>query len=129
MTRVIMARMIFSTGLAAAMMMVSGCAVVKTSGQVAALPFKAAYKTAEFASKGVLATGKGIYYVGRVPVKITDQALDTSTQVLVLTTHALDAGGKAVTLSRQIKAAQLDSELAAIQGATNILSVVVDAMH
>jgi len=128
----------------------SGCAVVKTTGQVAALPFKAtyettkfvgksaykttefvgkgAYKTTEFVGKSVIATGKGIYYVGTVPVKITDKALDTSTQVLTMTTKALDATGKAVSLTRQIKAAQLDAELAAVQGATNILSVIVDAL-
>jgi len=107
---------------------VSGCAVVKTTGTVAALPFKAAYKTTEFAAKSVWATGKGIYYVGSIPVKITDKALDTSAQVLTLTTKSLDAAGSAVSVTRQIKAAQLDAELAAVKGATNVLSVVVDAL-
>jgi len=130
--------------------MLSGCAVVKTSGQVAALPFKAAYKTTEFvgksaykttefaakgaykttgfAGKSIWATGKGIYYVGTVPVKITDKALDTTSKALTVTTQTLDATGKAVSVTRQIKAAQLDAELAAVKGATNILSVIVDAL-
>ncbi len=106
----------------------SGCTVVKTTGKVAALPFKAAYKTTEFVGKSVWATGKGIYYVGSVPIKITDKALDMTSDVLTLTTQSLDAAGKAVTVTRQIKAAQLDAELAAVKGATNILSVVVDAI-
>ena len=52
--------------------LLSGCAVAKTTGKVAALPFKAtyettkfvgksAYKTTEFAGKSVVATGKGVY--------------------------------------------------------------------
>ncbi|MEP1229548.1 MAG: hypothetical protein ABJG88_02615 [Litorimonas sp.] len=108
--------------------LLSGCAVVKTTGQVAALPFKAAYKTTEFVGKGVWATGKGVYYVGSVPVKITEKALDLSSDVLTVTTQTLDAAGKAVTLTRKIKAVQLDAELAAIKGTSNVLSVVVDAL-
>ena len=137
--------------------LLSGCAVAKTTGKVAALPFKAtyettkfvgksAYKTTEFAGKSVIATGKGvyktteavgkgvyntgkgIYYIGTVPVKITDKALDTGSKVLTLTTQKLDATGKAVSVTRQIQAAKLDMELSAIKSATNILSVVVDAL-
>ena len=137
--------------------LLSGCAVAKTTGKVAALPFKAtyettkfvgksAYKTTEFAGKSVIATGKGvyktteavgkgvyntgkgIYYIGTVPVKITDKALDTGSKVLTLTTQMIDATGKAVSVTRQIQAARLDFELSAIKSATNVLSVVVDAL-
>jgi len=155
--------------------LLSGCAVAKTTGKVAALPFKAtyettkfvgksAYKTTEFAGKSVVATGKGvykttefvgkgvtatgkgvyktteavgkgvyntgkgIYYIGTVPVRITDKALDTGSKVLTLTTQMIDATGKAVSVTRQIQAAKLDMELGSIKGATNILSVVVDAL-
>lgn len=140
---------------------VSGCGVAKTTGKVAALPFKAVYKTGEFAGKSVyhtgrlagkgiyktgeytgkgiyhtgkfagesiIATGKGVYYVGTVPVKVTDKALDTSAKVLSLTTQAVDLTGKVVTVSRRISASQLDTELAALEGATNVLGVVVDVM-
>ncbi|WP_371395969.1 hypothetical protein [Fretibacter rubidus] len=140
---------------------VSGCGVAKTTGKVAALPFKAVYKTGEFAGKSVyhtgrlagkgayktgeytgkgiyhtgkfagesvIATGKGVYYVGTVPVKVTDKALDTSAKVLSVTTQAVDLTGKVVTVSRRINASQLDSELAALEGATNVLGVVVDVL-
>jgi len=139
----------------------SGCQIAKTTGKVAALPFKAVYKTGEFAGKTVYKTGelagksvyytgkyagkgvyetgkfagksaigvgKGVYYIGTVPVKITDKALDTSAKVLTVTTQALDVGGKVVTTARTIQSAELEAELAAIKGATNILSVVVDAI-
>jgi len=135
----------------------SGCQVAKTTGKVAALPFKAVYKTGEFAGKTVyktgelagksvyytgkgvyktgefagktaLAAGKGIYYVGTVPVKITDKALDTTSKVLTVTTQAMDVGGKVVTTARTIQATELEAELAALKGASNILNVVVDAI-
>jgi len=135
----------------------SSCQVVKTTGKVAALPFKAVYKTGEFAGKTVYKTGefagksvyytgkgvyktgefagktavkagKGIYYIGTVPVKITDRALDTTAKVLTVTTQAMDVGGKVVTTARTIQSAELEAELAAIKGASNILNVVVDAI-
>ena len=139
----------------------SGCQVAKTTGKVAALPFKGVYKTTEFAGKTIYKTGefagksvyytgkytgkgiyetgkfagktavgvgKGVYYIGTVPVKITDQALDTTAKVLTVTTQALDVSGRVVTTARTIQAAELEAELTAIKGATNILSVIVDAI-
>ena len=141
--------------------LLAGCAVAKTTGKVAALPFKAVYKTGEFASKSiyhtgrlagkgvyktgeytgkgiyhtgkfagesVIATGKGVYYVGSVPVKVTDKALDTSARVLSITTQAIDLTGKVVTVTRRIQATELETELAALEGATNVLGVVVDVL-
>ena len=139
----------------------SGCQIAKTTGKVAAMPFKAVYKTGEFtgktvyktgelagksvyytgkyAGKGVYETGKfagksamgigkGIYYIGTVPVKITDKALDTTAKVLTVTTQALDVSGKVMTTARTIQATELEAELAAIKGAKNILNVVVDVI-
>ena len=125
------------------------CGVAKTTGKVAALPFKAVYKTSEFAGKSVYhtgrlagktvyetgkfagktvaATGKGIYYIGSVPVKITDKALDTSAKVLTLTTKAVDLSGKVVTVTRDIQAMELETELQALKGIKGLLNVFVDA--
>lgn len=127
----------------------SGCGVVKTTGKVASLPFKGVYKATELTGKGVYhtgriagtgvyetgkfagttvyKTGKGVYYVGRVPVQITDKALDTTTKVLTVTTQVVDLGGKVMTLQRQIHASELDAELAGIRGAANVIRVFVDA--
>jgi len=131
-------------------MALSGCQIAKTTGKVAALPFKAVYKTGEFTGKTVFKTGelagksvyytgkgvyetgkfvgKGVYYIGTTPVKITDKALDTTAKVLSITTQVADTGGKVVSVTRQIQAAELEAELAAIRGASNILSVFVDAI-
>lgn len=136
--------------LASGAMLLSGCGVAKTTGKVAAFPVKTVYKTAKFTGKtvygtgkavgkgvygtgkavgkGVAATGKGIYYIGSVPVKITDKALDTTSKVLTITTKAADATGKVASVTRKIQATELEAELAAIKGATGILSVVVDAI-
>lgn len=129
--------------------LLGGCIVAKTTGKVAAAPFKVAAKTTELTAKGVVGTGKiagksvygtgkftgksafamgkGVYYVGSVPVKITDKALDTTTKVLTITTQAVDLTGKVVTTSRQIQASELETELRAIKSATNIIGVMVDA--
>ena len=135
----------------------SGCQVAKATGKVAALPFKAVYKTGEiagksvyytgkgvyktgefagksvyktgeFAAKSVGAVGKGVYFMGTVPVKITDKALDTSARVLSLTTRAVDTGGKLLEVTREIQAVELDAELAALKGASNLLGVFVDVV-
>jgi len=118
--------------------LLGGCVVAKTTGKVAAFPFKAAYKTTEIAGKTVYGTGKfvgksafaagkGVYYVGSVPVKITDKALDTTTKVLTITTQAVDLSGKVITTSRRIQAYELETELLALKSATNIIGVMVDA--
>jgi len=117
----------------------SGCmSVVKTTGKAATLPFRATYFTGKTVGQGVVgttklvgqgafATGKGVYYVGSVPVKITDKALDTTTKVLTITTQMVDLSGKVITVSRQVQAARLDQELMSLRSASNVLSVVVDA--
>ena len=126
----------------------SGCLAAKVTGKAAALPFQAVGKTAEIGGKTVygtgklagqavygtgklvgkstLATGKGVYYVGSIPVKITDQALDTTAQVLTITTQAVDLSGQVYVTSRQIQSYELDRELASLRGASNVLSVLVD---
>jgi len=117
----------------------TGCVVAKATGKVAAFPFKAAYKTTEltgktiygtgkFMGKSAFAVGKGVYYVGSVPVKITDKALDTTSKVLSVTTQAVNLSGKVITTTRYIQSAELEGELAALKGATNILSVLIDAI-
>ena len=143
--------LIVSAITACALTSLSGCMVAKATGQVAALPVKAVYKTTEFAGKSVYYTGKfagqgvyetgkavgntvvgvgkGVYYMGTVPVKITDKALDTTSKVLTVTTQAADATGKIVSTSRQIQSAKLDAELGALQGMSNLLSVVVDGIN
>ena len=103
----------------------------KAVGQAAIGTTKFVGKTAvggtKLVGEGLWATGKGVYYVGSVPVKVTNAALDTTAKVLTITTQAVDLSGKVVTVSRNVNAARLDAELAGIKAASNVLSVFVDA--
>ncbi len=136
--------------LATSILVLTGCGVAKTTAKVATAPVKVTakgvgmvgegvYETGKFAGKGVYNTGKfagksaytvgrGVYYVGSVPVKITDAALDTTARVLRITTQMVDLTGKVVTVSRDIQAHQLESELLKYKGAKNVISVLVDAV-
>lgn len=139
-------------------LLLSSCGVAKTTGKVAAAPFKGAYAvgkgvatvggavggaavdTGEFVGKGVYGTGKfvgegvytvgkGVYFVGSVPVKITDAALDTTEQMLRITTQMVDLTGKTVTVAKDIQSIHLNNELAKYKTAKNVLSVLVDVVR
>ena len=107
--------------------------MAKVTGQAAALPFKGAYHGTKLAGKGVYYTGKGAYHVGKgayevgkVPVKIADGVLDTTTRVVTLTVLTLNAAGQVSAMSRDVAAASLYTELAAIERGKNVLEVIVD---
>lgn len=139
-----MRKSFFITSLAVASLGLSSCAATK----IVTAPVKAAVGTTKFVGKaavgttkavgktaiggtkmvgkGLWATGKGIYYVGSVPVKITDAALDTTARMLSITTQVVDLTGKVVSVTRVVNAARLDAELAGLKSATNVLSVMVD---
>ncbi len=130
---IIMLKSFFIPSLIIAGVGLSSCGVHK----VVTVPVKGVYNTTKFVGKtavggtkligkGLWATGKGVYYVGSVPVKITDAALDTTAKVLTITTQAVDLTGRVVTVSRNVAAARLDAELAGLKTAKNVLSVVVD---
>lgn len=131
--------------------LLGGCAVAKTTGKVTALPFKAVYKTGEyatrgvyytgkgagtvvyhtgmFAGKGVYYTGKGAYTVAKVPVKVTNAALDTSAKVLTVTTQVVDLSGKVISVSRTLQRSEVDGYISQAQGAANVVSILVDVFR
>ena len=137
--------LIFGSGL------LGGCAVAKTTGKVAAMPFKAVYKTGEYAAKGVYYTGKGagtvvyktgmfagkgVYYTGKagvavakVPVHVTNAALDTSAKVLTVTTQVVDLSGKVVTVSRTMQRSEVDGYISQARGAANVVGIMVDVFR
>lgn len=124
---------------------VSACSTV---GDVATLPVQAIYKTGELAGKGVYytgrgagsaiyntgrITGKGVYYTGRsvyntakVPVKITNSALNTSIKFLTVTTKVVSLSGKVANVSRTMQRSEVDGYIAQAKGATNVLGILVD---
>ncbi|PHR94124.1 MAG: hypothetical protein COA69_00575 [Robiginitomaculum sp.] len=131
--------------LCAALTCVSACSTI---GDVATFPVQAVYKTGELAGKGIYytgrgagsavyntgrITGKGVYYTGRgvyntvkVPVKITNSALNTSIQFLTVTTKVVDLSGKVANISRTMQRSEVDGYIAQAKGATNVLGILVD---
>jgi len=100
-----MRKSVLTTALAIVAFGLSSCGVHK----VVTVPVKGVYNTTKFVGKtaiggtklvgkGLWATGKGVYYIGSVPVKITDAALDTTAKVLTITTQTVDLAGKVVTI-------------------------------
>ncbi len=131
--------------------LLGGCAVAKTTGKIASLPCKAVYKTGElgakgvyytgkgagsvvyttgmFAAKGTYYTGKGAYNIAKVPVRVTNAALDTTAKILTVTTQIVDLSGKVVTVSRTMQRSEVDTYINQAQGAANIVSILVDVFR
>ncbi len=129
----------------------TGCAVAKATGKVAALPVKGVYYTGKYTAKGIAGTakfagesvigtgklagktiyytGKGAYRTGETVVNVTNGALDTTSKVLLVTTQAVDLGGKVVTLSKEIKASELEATIGAAEASSNILEIFIDRLR
>jgi len=105
----------------------------KLTGQAVAGTGKFAGKTVigtgKIAGKTVIGATKGVYYMGSTPVHIANGALDTSTKVLRVTTQMVDLSGKVVSVSRDIQAIQLETELMKYRGAANVLKIAVNALR
>ena len=104
-----------------AMLMLSGCIVTA--------PAKAVYNTAKFTGKAVWWTGKGVYQVGKMTVYVADGVMDGTERALRLTVLTSDATGSVVRTSREISAAALDAELAAIERTGKTAEVFVDIVR
>ena len=127
------------TGLAALFISssLSGCAVAKATGKIAALPVKGVYNTAKYAGKGAIGTtnlaaksimwtGKGFVKTGETIVHVTNGALTTTANVLTVTSQVIDVSGKIITVSTDIPAYQLKSTIAAAKASAQVISILVD---
>ncbi|RIJ23565.1 hypothetical protein D1224_04685 [Henriciella barbarensis] len=110
----------------------SGCTVAKVTGEAAALPFKGAYHGTRaagtglyYTGRGAYAVGKGAYHIGKFPIEVADDVLDTSARVLTLTVITLNAAGQVSAISKDIAAASLYAELAALESSASVMEVIV----
>ena len=94
-----------------------GCIITTTAGLL--------YNGAKLAGKTVYYTGKGVYQVGKLTVRAADGVLDGTERVLRLTILTADATGAVVRTTREINAAALEAELAALERADNVIEVIV----
>jgi hypothetical protein len=107
----------------------ASCGTAKVAGKVATAPVKAVWYTGKgvyLTGKGVYKVGEGIYRVGSVPVKITRAAMNTTSDVLLLTTRVMTTAGSIAETTRKIRRAELEAELAALKTTRNIVEVIVD---
>ena len=74
-------------------------------------------------------TGKGVYKVGKATVYVADGVMDGTERVLRLTILTSDATGSVVRTSREISAAALDAELAAIEKSGKAAEVFVEVVR
>lgn len=108
---------------------------------------KGAYEVGEFGAKGVYYTGKfagtsvinlveasgvglqkvghGMYYLGSVPLKVTDAVLTTAETALDVTVLVVDAAGQVVELRKRIDALALSAELEALKQVPNLIEIAL----
>lgn len=87
---------------------------------------KGVVATLEATGNGIEKVGHGVYYIGMVPLKVTNQALNTVEDVLTITVRVVDTAGRVADLTKKIQTIQLDAELAAIRAVPNVLEVLLD---
>lgn len=104
-------------------------AALALSGCIVTAPAKAVYNTAKYTGKAVWWTGKGVYKVGKATVYVADGVMDGTERVLRLTILTSDATGSVVRTSREISAAALDAELAAIEKSGKAAEVFVEVVR
>lgn len=100
-----------------------------TATAIATAPVKAVWYTGKgvyLTGKGVYKVGEGIYRVGSVPVKITHAAMNTTSDILLLTTRVATTAGTIAETTRRIRRVELEAELAALKSARNVIEVIVD---
>lgn len=115
-----------------------GRLVTKGAYEVGELGAKGVYYTGKYAGQGVLGTlemtgnglvktGRGLYYLGTVPLKVTESALTTASGVLTVTVRVLDAAGRIVELKKDIEMMALSSEIQLLKSVPNLVDVLLDS--
>ena len=104
-------------------------AALALSGCLITTPVSILYNGAKLAGKTVYYTGKGIYTVGKMTVRLADGTLDGTERVLRLTILTADATGAVARSTREINAAALEAELAAIEKTGKATEVIVEVVR
>lgn len=100
--------------------LLSGCIVTATAGLLVG--------GAKIAGKTVYYTGKGVYQVGKLTVRMADGALDGTERMLRLTILTADASGSVVRTTREIQSTALEAELAALERSQGVVEVIIEPL-
>ncbi|MEO0548404.1 MAG: hypothetical protein AAFZ91_00680 [Pseudomonadota bacterium] len=107
---------------AAALPLLAGCLAVTAVSMTGS----ALVSGAKLAGKTVYYAGKGVYQVGKLTVNVADGVLDGTERTLRLTILTANAAGAVTRTTREISAASLDAELAALERTEGVIEVFVE---
>jgi len=99
------------------------------SACIVTAPAKGIWAGAKFAGKTVYYTGKGVYQLGKLTVRIADGVLDGTERTLRLVILTADATGAVIRTTREINAAALEAELAVLERMENVIEVIVERVN
>lgn len=100
--------------------LLSSCIVTSTAGLL--------YNGAKLAGKTVYYTGKGVYQVGKLTVRVADGVLDGTERMLRLTILTADATGSVARSTREIHSTALAAELATLERTEGVIEVLVEPL-
>ena len=103
------------------MLLLSGCLITA--------PVSLLYNGAKLAGKTVYYAGKGVYEVGKLTIKLADGVLDGTERMLRHTILTAEATGAVVRTTREINAAALEMDLAAIEKSGKATEVIVEVIR
>lgn len=101
-------------------------AATTLSACIVTAPAKGLWAGTKFAGKTVYYTGKGVYQVGKLTVRVADGVLDGTERTLRLIILTADATGAIVRTTREINAAALEAELSALERMEGVIEVIVE---
>jgi hypothetical protein len=83
--------------------------------------------TMEMAGHGVRKVADGLYYLGSIPVRVTERALNTTDRLLRISVRIVDTAGRIVELAKDVSALQLESELGFLKNIAGIAELVLES--
>lgn len=101
------------------------CLALALAACIVTTPARGLYHGAKFAGKTAYHTGRGVWQVGRLTVRVADGVLDGTQEVLMLTVRTVQAGGEVASFSYEIAAISLDEELSSLERNEAVLEVVI----
>jgi len=96
------------------------------SACIVTAPARVAYEGVKLAGKGAYYTGYGVYKAGKFTVWAADGVLDGTERTLRLIILTADATGAVVRTTREINAAALEAELAALERTSGVIEVIIE---
>jgi hypothetical protein len=83
--------------------------------------------TMEMAGNGVRQVARGLYYLGAIPLRMTERLLYAANDVIDITVRVLDTAGRVIELTKRVQALALESELAFLRDVPDLVDILLDS--